>query len=1340
MTRFQLGRAGVLNVWQYDEQVFDLAEGRLLLRGVNGAGKSKTLEILLPFVIDGDKTRLTASARHHTSLLWLLLEDGAYEQQSRVGYVWVEFTRVTEEGVNETITCAVGMRASKSAKQATAWFFTCPTGVGDGFSLSDGAGPLTRESCREAVLAAGGDFFESARPYKEHVGRLLFGLDPHRYDELLKLLYWLRSPQIGEDLEPGRLANLLSLALPQLDDHAVRKAGDAFDHLAEFGEQLAHSERAADAVEEFCAVYRDYATNTLRLRGQRLVDVGHEHASRRRDLTRSARMVDDLEVEVRQSETAVQGAHSDQAQARARIRQLDASPEARSAEVLHEKQRRASDLTAMARTARRTADGTRTHADAARQRVDADGQEGRDDLDDLRTHGTALVKQFAELGVANAPAQPSLASDLEDASADVENLIDRLPGAADGIAQALAAVQVVADAVDKAAADKRNSDTADERCAEAEQELDHGRHRVEGAQAHATAAVTALSESLAAWQRDPRAVVVALPDALDATALEALPADMRTQSQPAVEESRNAEASARTDERQAVNTLVGLRSTYDKVAAVRDPAPAPPPWGRSTREEKYGAPLWMLVDFAQQVSDDERAGLEAGLESSGLLDAWVFPDGAVLDPTTADTALPVGPGVSGSSLADVLRPAGADSAVPAQVVDQVLRRVGLGTTNETEHAVVGLDGSWQLGPLTGRAGKDRPQYVGAAARTAERARRLAELDAQIVAAEAARVAAADARAAAGARLAELDAWLADLPSPRVVISAWAALDQRNEEFDRLEEIVRNREDAAQRARQQAADSHRHVHEQATLHRLPESRSGLESRRTTLRELRVRLDRQEANARRAIKTLHRWRRDDEAARTADGEAHEADDAAGRAESAAEEASVEHRSLLETFGAAVQELEARRDAAVVALNEADAADTAAQRRLRELSESIGSARQAVEAAQARLDDHAPEVSETVASLAAVHRVEGLVAACESSPDPQLVAEALSVADGFAPGDSPAKTLTDLATIYRGLQPSRQLDADAVYKAYLDLASGAAADTEPRVVPQDDLLAVLARDAGGEYPVVELAARLRASVVANRELLTSRERRYFEDHLLGELGEALRTSRNNARDLVEGMNVTLQGVRTSQGIRVRLDWRVRDDVSPAVRSSIDLLNKPLGMLLAGERDALRDALHSLIETSRQDAPELSYSEHLERALDYRAWSEFRVRIQRPETPDTWAVLGRRTPLSQGEQKVVCYLPLFAAASAHFHSVAGAAPHAPRFVLLDDAFPKIDARTHPELFGLLVELDLDFVITSERLWGDFAEVPALAIYEALRSPNERGIAQYKHLWDGKRLHSVGA
>lgn len=338
-----------------------------------------------------------------------------------------------------------------------------------------------------------------------------------------------------------------------------------------------------------------------------------------------------------------------------------------------------------------------------------------------------------------------------------------------------------------------------------------------------------------------------------------------------------------------------------------------------------------------------------------------------------------------------------------------------------------------------------------------------------------------------------------------------------------------------------------------------------------------------------------------------------------------------------------------------------------------------------------------------------------------------------------NAPSEAVRGWATV----QPARPVDANAVHAEVRSLAAGPAADREPRVVPVGTgdaaALAVLARDeAGVELPLAQAGERLAAAVRQERELLTDRERTLFEEHLLGELGEALRRRRAEAADLVRGMNDLLAGVRTSQGIRVRLDWELRDDAGPQVREAVALLGRVHGSLDPDERAQLRNALGGLLEVQRSAEPEEGYAEHLARALDYRRWSAFAVRLSRPGMVG-WSTLTRRTPLSQGEQKVVCYLPLFAAAAAHFTSVAGAAPYAPRLILLDDAFPKIDVRTHPLLFGLLVDLDLDFVLTSERLWGDHATVPSLAVYEALRAPGERGIAQYRYVWDGNTLVGEG-
>ena len=42
-----------MNLWDYHLQTFRFEDGRLVLRGANGSGKTKALEVLVPFVLDG---------------------------------------------------------------------------------------------------------------------------------------------------------------------------------------------------------------------------------------------------------------------------------------------------------------------------------------------------------------------------------------------------------------------------------------------------------------------------------------------------------------------------------------------------------------------------------------------------------------------------------------------------------------------------------------------------------------------------------------------------------------------------------------------------------------------------------------------------------------------------------------------------------------------------------------------------------------------------------------------------------------------------------------------------------------------------------------------------------------------------------------------------------------------------------------------------------------------------------------------------------------------------------------------------------------------------------------
>ena len=55
--RWRPTRAGLIGLWRYWDETFTFHHGRLLLRGPNGSGKSMALELLLPFLLDGDTLR-----------------------------------------------------------------------------------------------------------------------------------------------------------------------------------------------------------------------------------------------------------------------------------------------------------------------------------------------------------------------------------------------------------------------------------------------------------------------------------------------------------------------------------------------------------------------------------------------------------------------------------------------------------------------------------------------------------------------------------------------------------------------------------------------------------------------------------------------------------------------------------------------------------------------------------------------------------------------------------------------------------------------------------------------------------------------------------------------------------------------------------------------------------------------------------------------------------------------------------------------------------------------------------------------------------------------------------
>ncbi|MDN5930233.1 MAG: TIGR02680 family protein, partial [Pseudonocardia sp.] len=267
-TRWQPLRAGLVDLFYYDVEEFWFHDGRLLLRGNNGTGKSKVLALLLPFLLDGDLSphRVEPDADHKKRMEWNLLLGGEHPHPERLGYTWCEFGRRTDDGGTEFRTIGCGLKAVAGRGIARHWFFVTDQRVGPELQLVDATKTaLTRDRLTDA-LAGRGVVHDRARDYRRAVDEALFGMGEQRYGALVDLLVQLRQPQLSKRPSEKALSDALTEALPPLDQAVVADVAEAFRSLEEDRDELAAMTEAHGSAQAFLGHYRRYASVAARRR------------------------------------------------------------------------------------------------------------------------------------------------------------------------------------------------------------------------------------------------------------------------------------------------------------------------------------------------------------------------------------------------------------------------------------------------------------------------------------------------------------------------------------------------------------------------------------------------------------------------------------------------------------------------------------------------------------------------------------------------------------------------------------------------------------------------------------------------------------------------------------------------------------------------------------------------------------------------------------------------------------------------------------------------------------------------------------------------------------------
>ncbi|GLY90402.1 SbcC/MukB-like Walker B domain-containing protein [Actinoallomurus iriomotensis] len=780
--RFRPSRAGVINVWDYADEEFVFADGRLVLRGHNGSGKTKALEVLFPFVLDGvaDARRLDPFSGDNRTMKSNLLYRG---QESEYGYVWMEFARAEateraewaardeppaervrsgrdqsarassgrDQAPDETVTLVIGLRAHRNRDGVRSSFFVTGKRLGVDFGLlGPDSRPLTDRQLRESLEP--GASCKTATEYRDAVDARLFGLGRERYTQLLDLLLALRRPLLAKDLDPGKVSDTLTAGLSPVDEDLVDQAARDFENLAAVQRLFDDLTAADSAVTAFMADYTTYLQVHAKAKLDR-VESGFQGA------TAHARGVAEALAEVERATAA----HAAAVAARDAAEEERATLGARlGALKSHDAYRRQGDLDRM----RTQIAATSAEIDKERARLDRAGETVRaltreaDEADERLRSSRQAVGRWTD-ALEDAAERAGIATDGDGpADSGEELLVDasaRSTARRDDVARVREHLALVGAAETERA-------RAEEAVAEAGDKLARREAECAEADAHLAAVREQASSALADWAsrwsggEEPvveAADVEALTAALEsigeagARSLAEVFAD-RTDDRRLAVASRRQELAGRRE--QLAAELAEQRALRVEIEAERDDAPQENDLRTADRSARPGAPLWRLVRFADDVEPSRAAGIEGALYGAGMLTAWVHPDpaqtmAAVAAAESDGYLVPVSPGPEGPTLADVLVPEEQD-LVPAAAVAAVLGSIALtgDLAGHSASAAVTDRGQFGHGVHVGARPKEAPEFIGATNREQRRRARLAACDeaiAELVARDAEAVASSE---------------------------------------------------------------------------------------------------------------------------------------------------------------------------------------------------------------------------------------------------------------------------------------------------------------------------------------------------------------------------------------------------------------------------------------------------------------------------------------------------------------------------------------------------------------------------------------------------------------------
>ena len=1356
-SRWQANKTGLINFWYYDEQEFPFVNGRMLLRGSNGSGKSVTMQSVVPLLLDGNMSpeRLDPfGSRDRRMSSYLLEEDD--ERDERTGYLYLEFKR---QDSDTYITIGMGIRARKR-KPLDKWYFSLSDGrrVGKDFYLYKDIGekiPLSKKEL-ENRIADGGRVFDRQADYMEYVNRQIFGFETvEEYKEMIDLLIQLRTPKLSKDFKPSVINDILSDSLQPLSDDDLRPMSEAIENMDSLSMNLKSQEEARRAALKINRVFSKYNDLMLYEKADayeraraKLKEAEQSMEQCGADRDECIRESDELEKEL----VRIKAEHEAREKERDSLGKSDAF-ELKKRETALKAEIEAQNASEKKKTAALAARQEKYLNVEKRLRSEEDRQYEKKKeitalLDDMQTD--ADVMSFEEHAFFSEELHTGLEKHYiyNSHQKQFNELKERIEKGKEILAES--------DALERQK-DKQLQDR--ERCIS---ELDAAQKKMNELDAVLSETGNEWKEALVKWNSENRELVIeeeAMREMLtfaddynirsDFSVIRGRAAKIRIAKESEIQ---SVVSENRFERKKLDDERIAAEKEMAEWQGKKDPEPPRSEAVRNNRKRltELGIPyqeFYKVIEFSNTLDDKECSRIEEALMRMGIMDAIVVEEqyrqkALEAAPGCEDNYLFAGEPCDGGSLLDVLElNDDVNDLFSNQRLTGILRSIAYDRQaegNASDQAAPGAaavlkDGSFNMGIVTGTvAGGHEAGFLGTKAREKKRMAMIEECRNKLeyLSGEIGRL---DAENNALLKRKEiLTAEYENIPddtdmneAAKLLHDAEVRCDIIDKEKERLENDLRElvnrlndmKKDAAEiaeklyiactynafkEAADAAAEYTLHLAKLKATHEIYLNIvSNINGLRDQLDDIQANIDELRYDLSELQRSMHKT-------------------------------SEEYRSVTEQLRLTdYEEIKERLDECISWLNKYPSMlEECVKQQTKKKDEA-----QRLEALIKEYAEKAELLKGRAAYLEKCYMLE-LHLGYSSAPD-ELKSDASGASKirSFLAAEVKAlnrnDVVSDLNKVY--FENRGYLNEYSLTQGYMFAELEEEGERSGYSPKRND---ITAKYNGVKISFKSLIDHLDEEIANIQGLIKDNDRELFENILANNVSRKIRGKINSSAAWVRNMNELMGEMNTSSGLKLSLKWRSRtaeQEDQLDTKELVELLKKDYSVMSEEESAKLSMHFRSKIEEARRRAADgsgmISFYQIMKETLDYRKWFEFQLFSQKSgerQKELTNSVFGT---FSGGEKAMAMYVPLFSAVVAKYQGGRG---DAPRLISLDEAFAGVDNRNIRDMFRLMAEFKFDFIINSQVLWGDCDTLDALAIYQLIRPENAKFVTVMPYVWNG--------